>query len=69
MRPDRIPQACAHLCDAAGRGLTFHDLRHEAAPSFLRAVKSDAAAAITNHKALQISNALLEGRDLGTLIG
>ena len=31
MRPESISQAFTRVCQAAGTGLTFHDLRHEAA--------------------------------------
>ncbi len=56
MRPDSITQAFERVCKAAGiEGLTFHDLRHEAASRlFERGLNSMEVAAITGHKTLQM---------------
>ena len=56
MRPDSITQAFARVCKAAGiEGLTFHDLRHEAASRLgERGFSALEIAAITGHQTLQM---------------
>ncbi|MHB8563999.1 MAG: site-specific integrase [Acidiferrobacteraceae bacterium] len=56
MRPDSISQAFERVCTAAGiEGLTFHDLRHEAASRlFEKGLNPMEVAAITGHKTLQM---------------
>ena len=56
MRPDSISQAFERVCKAAGvKGLTFHDLRHEATSRlFEKGLNPMEVAAITGHKTLQM---------------
>ena len=56
MRPDSISQAFERVCNAAGiKGLTFHDLRHEATSRlFEKGLNPMEVAAITGHKTLQM---------------
>jgi integrase len=56
MRPDSISQAFERVCKAAGiAGLTFHDLRHEAASRLgERGFSGLEIAAITGHKTMQM---------------
>ena len=56
MRPDSISQAFERVCKAAGiEGLTFHDLRHEAASRLgERGFSALEVAAITGHKTMQM---------------
>ncbi|MHB1512943.1 MAG: site-specific integrase [Acidiferrobacter sp.] len=56
MRPDSISQAFERVCKAAGiTGLTFHDLRHEAASRLgERGFSALEVAAITGHKTMQM---------------
>ncbi|MHB8390672.1 MAG: site-specific integrase [Acidobacteriaceae bacterium] len=56
MRPDSISQAFERVCKGAGiKGLTFHDLRHEATSRlFERGLNPMEVAAITGHKTLQM---------------
>lgn len=56
MRPDSISQAFERVCKAAGiTGLTFHDLRHEAASRLSeKGFGVMEAAAITGHKTMQM---------------
>lgn len=56
MRPDSISQAFERVCKAAGvKGLTFHDLRHEATSRFFeKGLNPMQVAAITGHKTLQM---------------
>ncbi|WP_205736201.1 site-specific integrase [Acidiferrobacter sp. SPIII_3] len=56
MRPDSISQAFERVCKAAGiEGLTFHDLRHEAASRLSeKGFEAMEVAAITGHKTMQM---------------
>ena len=56
MRPDSISQAFERVCKAAGiTGLTFHDLRHEAASRLSeKGFGAMEVAAITGHKTWQM---------------
>ena len=56
MRPDSISQAFERVCKAAGiTGLTFHDLRHEAASRLSeKGFGVMEVAAITGHKTMQM---------------
>ena len=56
MRPDSISQAFERVCKAAGiTGLTFHDLRHEAASRLSeKGFGIMEVAAITGHKTMQM---------------
>lgn len=56
MRPDSISQAFERACKAAGiKGLTFHDLRHEATSRlFEKGLALTEVAAITGHKTWQM---------------
>ena len=56
MRPDSISQAFERVCKAAGiEGLTFHDLRHEAASRLSeKGFGAMEVAAITGHKTMQM---------------
>ena len=56
MRPDPISQAFERACKAAdSEGLTFHDLRHEAASRLSeKGFGVMEAAAITGHKTMQM---------------
>ncbi|AWP22757.1 site-specific integrase [Acidiferrobacter sp. SPIII_3] len=56
MRPDSISQAFERVCKAAGiTGLTFHDLRHEAASRLSeKGFGAMEVAAITGHKTMQM---------------
>jgi len=56
MRPDSISQAFERVCKAAGiTGLTFHDLRHEAASRLgERGFSALEVAAITDRKTMQV---------------
>ena len=56
MRPDSISQAFERVCKAAGiKGLTFHDLRHEATSRlFEKGLGLMEVASITGHKTMQM---------------
>ena len=56
MRPDSISQAFERVCKAAGiKGLTFHDLRHEATSRlFEKGLGLMEVASITGHKTVQM---------------
>ena len=56
MRPDSISQAFERVCKAAGiTGLTFHDLRHDAASRLSeKGFGAMEVAAITDHKTMQM---------------
>ncbi|MHB1936873.1 MAG: tyrosine-type recombinase/integrase [Acidobacteriaceae bacterium] len=56
LRPDSITQAFSAVCVAAGiKGLTFHDLRHEATSRFFeRGLSLMEVAAVTGHRSLQM---------------
>ena len=56
LRPDSITQAFERVCGASGiDGMTFHDLRHEAASRlFERGLNPMEVAAVTGHKTLQM---------------
>ena len=72
MRPDSISQAFERVCKAAGiEGLTFHDLRHEAASRlFEKGLNPMQVAAITGHKTLQMLKRYthLRAEDLALLL-
>ncbi len=72
MRPDSISQAFERVCTAAGiEGLTFHDLRHEAASRlFEKGLNPMQAAAITGHKTQQMLKRYthLRAKDLAPLL-
>ena len=72
MRPDSISQAFERVCKAAGiEGLTFHDLRHEAASRlFEKGLNPMQAAAITGHKTQQMLKRYthLRAKDLAPLL-
>ena len=73
MRPDSISQAFERTCSTAGiKGLTFHDLRHEATSRlFEKGLNPMQVAAITGHKTLQMLKRYthLRAEDLVALIG
>ena len=73
MRPDSISQAFERVCKAAGiTGLTFHDLRHEAASRLSeKGFGAMEVAAITGHKTLQMLKRYthLRAEDLAELLG
>ncbi|MHB8563544.1 MAG: tyrosine-type recombinase/integrase [Acidiferrobacteraceae bacterium] len=73
MRPDSISQAFERVCGAAGiTGLTFHDLRHEAASRlFEKGLNPMEVAAITGHKTLQMLKRYthLRAEDLVGMLG
>ncbi len=73
MRPDSISQAFERVCKAAGiTGLTFHDLRHEAASRLSeKGFGAMEVAAITGHKTMQMLKRYthLRAEDLAELLG
>lgn len=73
MRPDSISQAFERVCKAAGiKGLTFHDLRHEATSRlFEKGLNPMQVAAITGHKTLQMLKRYthLRAEDLVGMLG
>ena len=72
MRPDSISQAFERVCKAAGiKGLTFHDLRHEATSRlFEKGLNPMQVAAITDHKTHQMLKRYthLRAKDLAPLL-
>ena len=73
MRPDSISQAFERVCKAASiKGLTFHDLRHEATSRlFEKGLNPMQVAAITGHKTLQMLKRYthLRAEDLVGMLG
>jgi len=73
MRPHSISQAFERVCSVAGiKGLTFHDLRHEATSRlFEKGLNPMQVAAITGHRTLQMLKRYthLRAEDLVELIG
>ena len=73
LRPDSISQAFERVCKAAGvEGMTFHDLRHEAASRlFEKGLNPMQVAAITGHKTLQMLKRYthLRAEDLVGMLG
>ena len=72
MRPESMSQAFERVCKAAGvEGMTFHDLRHEAASRlFEKGLNPMQAAAITGHKTQQMLKRYthLRAKDLAPLL-
>ena len=73
MRPESMSQAFERVCKAAGvEGMTFHDLRHEAASRlFEKGLNPMQVAAITGHKTLQMLKRYthLRAEDLVGMLG